>query len=226
LREKDSGNQAATNTDFGGVELPRGRSLGAESIRGVGDQKAQAERRKHQALTRSETCDKTTEAIVMDGGKRGQVVKICADPTCVHHPNTPSPQQVERERAEERKRIEKEKLAITTRHRILATILQRVSAPLKRANLLTVAHYLIGHLCYSQVPAVAKRHKLEAKKDSASAQELLAKQVGKYEEAELCKLLLEISLLDSSFYLASRQVPLPRPFGAFPCPPGSVWRRP
>jgi ParB family chromosome partitioning protein len=145
-------------------------------------------------------CDKMTEAIVMDGGKRGQVVKVCADPACrVHHPNTPSPQQVERERAEERKRIEKEKLAITTRHRVLATILQRVSAPLKKADLLAVAHYLIGHLSYSQVPALAKRHKVEAKKDSASAQELLAKQVVKYEEADLCKLLLEISLLDSAY---------------------------
>ena len=145
-------------------------------------------------------CEKMTEAIVMDGGKRGQIVKVCADPTCrVHHPNTPSPQQVERERAEERKRIEKEKLAITTRHRVLATILQRISAPLKKPDLLAVAHYLIGHLSYSQVPALAKRHKVEAKKDSASAQELLAKQVSKYEDAELCKLLLEISLLDSAY---------------------------
>ena len=145
-------------------------------------------------------CDKMTEAIVTDGGKRGQLVKVCADPTCrVHHPNTPSPQQVERGRAEERKRIEKEKLAITTRHRVLATILQRVSAPLKKADLLAVAHYLIGHLSYSQVPALAKRHKLEAKKDSTSAQELLAKQVGTYDEVELCKLLLEISLLDSAY---------------------------
>src|SRR5580693_2095933 len=33
----------------------------------------------------------------------------------------------------------------------------------------------------------------------ATAPELLAKQVGKYEEAELCKLLLEISLLDSAY---------------------------
>jgi len=40
---------------------------------------------------------------------------------------------------------------------------------------------------------------VETKKDSASAQELLAKQVGKYEETELCKLLLEISLLDSAY---------------------------
>jgi ParB family chromosome partitioning protein len=146
-------------------------------------------------------CGKMAEAIVMDGGKRGQVVKVCADPACrIHHPNTPSPQQVERERAEERKRIEKEKLAITTRHRVLATILQRVSAPLKKADLLTVADYLIGHLSYGQVPALAKRHKVEAKKDSASAQEILAKQVGTYDESELCKLLLEISLLDSAYH--------------------------
>jgi ParB family chromosome partitioning protein len=145
-------------------------------------------------------CDKMAEAIVMDGGKRGQVVKVCADPACrTHHPNTPSPQQVERERAEERKRIEKEKLAITTRHRVLAAILQRVSAPLRKADLLAVTHYLIGHLSYSQVPAMAKRHRIEAKKDSASAHELLAKQVGTYDEAELCKLLLEISLLDSAY---------------------------
>jgi len=145
-------------------------------------------------------CEKMAEAIVMDGGKRGQFVKVCADPACrTHHPNTPSPQQVERERAEERKRIENEKLAITTRHRILATILQRVSAPLKKADLLAVAHYLIGRLSYSQVPALAKRHKVEAKKDSASAQGLLAKQVSTYDEAELGKLLLEISLLDSAY---------------------------
>jgi ParB family chromosome partitioning protein len=145
-------------------------------------------------------CEKMADAIVMDGGKRGQVVKVCADPSCrVHHPNTPSPQQVERERAEERKRIEKEKLAITTRHRILATILERVSDPLKKADLLAVADYLIGHLPYSQVPTLAKRHKVEAKKDSESAQELLAKQVSKYGEQELCKLVLEISLLDSAY---------------------------
>ena len=145
-------------------------------------------------------CDKMAEAIVMDGGKRGQVVKVCADPTCrIHHPNTTSPQQVERERAEERKRIEKDKLAITTRHRVLATILQRVSAPLKKADLLTVAHYLIDHLPHSQVPILAKRHKVETEKATKTPQELLAKRVGTYDEAALCGILLDISLLDSAY---------------------------
>jgi ParB family chromosome partitioning protein len=80
-----------------------------------------------------------------------------------------------RERAEERKRIEKEKLAITTRHRILATILKRVSAPLNKADLLTVAHCLIDHLPHGQVPILAKRHKVETEKVSKTPQELLAK---------------------------------------------------
>ena len=84
-----------------------------------------------------------------------------------------------------------------------APILQRVSAPLKKADLLAVAHYLIGHLSYGQVPALAKRHKVEVKKDPASAQELLVKQVGTYDEAELCKLLLEMSLLDSAYQRSS-----------------------
>ncbi|MGD0136702.1 MAG: hypothetical protein ABSE57_32060 [Bryobacteraceae bacterium] len=81
----------------------------------------------------------------------------------------------------------------------MAAILQRVSAPLKKADLLAVAYYLIGYLAYSQVPVLAKRHKLEAKKDSASAQELLAKQVDTYDEAERCKVLPEMSLLDSAY---------------------------
>jgi ParB family transcriptional regulator, chromosome partitioning protein len=152
---------------------------------------------KQSALQRP--CTKMREAIVMDGGKRGQVVKVCADPNCrVHHPNTPSPQQIERERAEERRRIEKEKVAITTRHRILAAVLQRVSAPLKKADLLTVAENMIRGLSHSQVPVLAKRHKVEANA-SASEQELLAKQVSKCDEAGISKLLLEISLLDSAY---------------------------
>jgi hypothetical protein len=41
-------------------------------------------------------CEKMAEAIVMDGGKRGQTVEVCADPDCrVHHCDTPTSQQVE-----------------------------------------------------------------------------------------------------------------------------------
>jgi len=149
-------------------------------------------------------CDKMGEAIVMDGGKRGQVVKVCADPTCrVHHPNTPSPEKVARERADERKRIEKTKLAITTRHRALAAVLERVSAPLKKADLLIVVNHVIGQLPYNQVPTLAKRHKVEEGKSTKTPQELLAKRVSTYDEAALCRILLEISLLDYAYMRSS-----------------------
>jgi len=140
------------------------------------------------------------EAIVMDGGKRGQVVKVCADPTCrVHHPNTPSTQQVERERAEERKRIEKEKLAITVRHRLLAVILDRVSLPMKKSDLLAVAQHVLAGVPYNRIPLLAKRHKLEIEKSSPSPVELLQKHICHYDESGLSRLLLEVSLLDSAY---------------------------
>ena len=89
--------------------------------------KAKTQSQAAKANPAQKPCEKMTEAIVMDGGKRGQIVKVCADPSCrTHYGNRPSPQAMERERAEERKRIERQKLAITIRHRILATTLQRV----------------------------------------------------------------------------------------------------
>jgi ParB family transcriptional regulator, chromosome partitioning protein len=145
-------------------------------------------------------CQKMTEAVVMDGGRRGELVKVCADPSCrVHHPDTPSPEQVAKERADERKRIEKSKQAITIRHCVLAKVLERVAAPLKKADLLTVAQYTIGHLSYNQVPVLAKRQKVDTAKTTKPPQEVLMKKISTYDEAALSRLLLEISLLDSAY---------------------------
>ena len=145
-------------------------------------------------------CEKMTDAIVMDGGNRGQIVKVCADPNCrTHHADRPSPEQAQRERAQERKRIEKEKIAITARHRTLAAILERVSVPIKKADLLTVAQHMLGSVSYNRIPLLAKRHKLEVEKSKASPVELLQKHVSHYDESGLCRLLLEISLLESAY---------------------------
>ena len=145
-------------------------------------------------------CEKMAEAIVMDGGKRGQIVRVCSDPNCrVHHPDRVSPQKQERDRAEERKRIEQEKLAITIRHRILSAVLAKVATPLKKSDLLQVAQYVIAHLPNAQVQTLAKRHKVEADKSGTSLESLLAKRIASYDEAGLCRTLLELSLLDSAY---------------------------
>ena len=145
-------------------------------------------------------CEKMNEAIVTDGGKRGQIVKVCADPNYrVHHGDKPSAQQLQRERAEERKHIEKQKLAITVRHRILAAVLERAAAPINKADLLLIAQYVIRNLPYNRIPSLAKRHRVEAGKSATPSVESLQKRIAKYDEDALCRLLLEINLLDSAY---------------------------
>jgi hypothetical protein len=46
---------------------------------------------------------------------------------------------------------------------------------------------------------LAKRHRVEIEKGSKNPQELLANRVGTYDEAALCGILLEISLMDSAY---------------------------
>jgi ParB family transcriptional regulator, chromosome partitioning protein len=148
-------------------------------------------------------CEKMADAIVMDGGNRGQVVKVCADPNCrVHHGDRPSPQQLQRDRLQERKRIEKEKIAITARHRVRAAVLERVSVPLKKADLLTIAEHVLASVPYNRIPLLlleislleqayqhgrepdsdvllitAKRYRIDPEKlQKAVAQEFAAKQ--------------------------------------------------
>ena len=152
--------------------------------------------------TYQKVCDKTVDAIVVDGGRRGQTVKICPDSGCrVHHPNTPTPAQIDREGMEERKRIEQDKLAITVRHRILAAILERMSVPLKRADLVIIAGSLIEYLPHNQALLLAKRHRIESKHESDPVREQLTKQASKWDESAVCRFLLESSLLHAAYHV-------------------------
>lgn len=142
-------------------------------------------------------CEKMAEAMVMDGGRRGQIVKVCADPHCrVHHGDQPTPQQLERARVEERKRIEKERLAITVRHRVLAAVLGKVAAPLKKADLSTIVEHLLCRMPYT--PQLAKRHKVIVGNETVSPEQLL-RHFSTYDEDGLSRVLLEVALLDSAY---------------------------
>jgi hypothetical protein len=48
---------------------------------------------------------------------------------------------------------------------------------------------------YNRIPVLAKRHKLELDKSSASPVELLLRHISRYDESDLSRLLLEIRLL-------------------------------
>ena len=82
--------------DFVCLELPRGRTLGRNQYVELEIKKAKVNGTASKLPAAQKPCDKMAEAIVIDGGKRGQTVEVCADPDCrVHHSDTPTSQQVE-----------------------------------------------------------------------------------------------------------------------------------
>ena len=78
-----------------------------------------------------------------------------------------------------------------------------LSAPPKKGELLAIAEHVIHGVPHSQIPALAKRHKIDSESLTVSGQEARSKQAGKSDEAELSKQLLEISLLDGAYHRAS-----------------------
>jgi hypothetical protein len=66
--------------DFVCLELPRGRTLGRNQNVELEIKKAKVNGTASKLPAAQRPCDKTAEAIVMDGGKRGQTVEVCADP--------------------------------------------------------------------------------------------------------------------------------------------------
>ncbi len=89
-------------------------------------------------------CKHMAEAVVVDGAEKGHTVKVCADTNCPVHfadraSKTPDPAQLAREREQRRRELEKRKLEITVRHRILAEVLRKVGSPIERADLVLIA---------------------------------------------------------------------------------------
>ena len=146
-------------------------------------------------------CKHMAEAIVVDGAERGHSVKVCAEPSCgVHFADrrTSDPAQVAKEREQRRREIEKRKLEITVRHRILAEVLRKVGAPLDRADLVFLAENMLERTEPLRREALARRHKVV----DGSASEVTFPQVQKglqrllrqLDENGLSKLIIEIVL--------------------------------
>ncbi|MBV8630460.1 MAG: ParB/RepB/Spo0J family partition protein [Silvibacterium sp.] len=150
-------------------------------------------------------CKHMAEAIVVDGAERGHTVKVCAEPSCAVHfadRHTSNPAQVAREREQRRREIEKRKLEITVRHRILAEVLKKVDAPLGRADLVLVANAMLNKMEPLRRDAVAKRHKMVDGNGNevtfAQVQKGLQRLLRQLDESGLSKLMVEIVLLGSA----------------------------
>lgn len=182
-----------------GAPLGRNQYVEIETVKANGKRKVETPAQK--------PCRSMTEAIYMDGGRRGQTVKVCSDFNCkTHHAERQhlAPEAIERQRAAERKRIQQQKLQITTRHRILAAILSKIANPLTKSDLQIAATFALEKLDYNRATLVAKRHGLlkdtkgtDAFQESRTA---LVKLVKDADETALARLVMECALLDSAYH--------------------------
>jgi hypothetical protein len=105
-------------------------------------------------------CPHITKAIVVEGGNRGRIVEVCADPACeTHHSESRKARESqERMRAESRKQEEKRRQEIATGSRVLAAILEKVTAPLAKADLVLICREFLNRLPHEHRTLLAARH--------------------------------------------------------------------
>lgn len=149
-------------------------------------------------------CRSMAEAIVTDGTRKGHVIKVCADNNCkVHYPDAPKPEDVQKQRTQERKRIEAQKVEITIRHRLLAQVIRKAPAPLGKTELELITMRLLDRLEYQRRVLIAKRHKLISGKSAESDHNEMVngfkKMFKNADDKTFCSLILECLLIDSAY---------------------------
>ncbi|MDX2181152.1 MAG: ParB/RepB/Spo0J family partition protein [Bryobacteraceae bacterium] len=144
-------------------------------------------------------CPHMSQGLVVDGANRGQILTVCAEPTCTVHHAEALESKAARDKvwADQRREDAMRKVELTARKQILSAVLDKVVVPLKKADLETIATAFLQHLPSEYRTALSQRHKLETGKPSTDAAPLLEVKLRGLDEIGLCRLLVEISLLES-----------------------------
>ena len=144
------------------------------------------------------TCRYTTEAIVSDGIDKGELRKVCTEPTCpVHHPKKQTPKADASVKAEQEKRRREEALANATGIRVLQSIVSAVPVRLMKRDLVFIAEQMLPLLDEKRQEMVARNRGIKAK-EGESAVKLLTAFIRKADEGTLGKLIVEGVILLSA----------------------------
>jgi ParB family chromosome partitioning protein len=144
------------------------------------------------------TCKYTTEAIVSDGIDKGELRKVCTEPTCpIHHPKKQTPKADASFKAEQEKRRREEALANATGIRVLQSIVAAVPVRLMKRDLIFVAEQLLPLLDEKRLEVAARSRSIKAK-DGESVAKLLIAFVRKADESTIGKMIIEAVILLSA----------------------------
>jgi ParB family chromosome partitioning protein len=149
------------------------------------------------------SCKYTTEAIVSEGSDKGELRKVCTEPTCpVHRPKPRSQKIADDPKAKAQEERQRREIAIanTTGIRTLAAIAEAVPVRLMKRDLLFVAERLASLLDESRLSIVARRYGVKKAKDNDSLGKLFAAYLRRAEESVLGSVLVETTIL----YMSTR----------------------
>ncbi len=146
-------------------------------------------------------CGYMSKAIVVEGGDCGRILDICADQACdTHHAEARKARESnERVRAQNREQEEQRKQEMVTRRRVLAAILDKISAPLSKADLELIAREFIGRLPQEYRAILSQRHSRmpingkERKGDGEAGNTFKG-----LDETGYSRLLIELSLVETA----------------------------
>ena len=136
-----------------------------------------------------------TDAIIVEGAERGQLIAICAEPSCeVHHAETKNAHEAQTKmRGEQKREDAKRRIESATRFRILAAVLDKVTAPLKKADMELIALTLADRLPTEYVRALLQRHKLGEMPNPSKA---IAAHMRSIDESAVARFMVEASLIE------------------------------
>ena len=152
------------------------------------------------------TCKFTTEAIVSEGIDKGEIRKVCTEPTCsVHHPKPRSQKVADDPKAKAQDERQRREVAIanTTGIRTLAAIAEAVPVRLMKRDLLFVVERLASLLDENRLSIIARRYGIKKAKDTDSLGKLFAAYLRRAEDSVLGSVLVETTIL----YMSTRQNP-------------------
>lgn len=141
------------------------------------------------------TCKYTAEAIVSDGIDKGELRKVCTEPTCtVHHPKKQATKADASFKVELEKRRREEALANATGIRVLQSIVAAVPVRLMKRDLVFIAEQMLSLLDEKRLGMVARNRGIKAK-EGESVGKLLAAFTRKADESTIGKLIVETVIL-------------------------------
>lgn len=145
-------------------------------------------------------CEHTTQAIVVEGGKRGELLNVCADTTCPIH-NAPTNRTTEAERKQQQQQWKREQESRDKAHQqnrqLFDAVVRKAPATLKRADFEMLVLAFIESLSIDDFEALAEQYKVDTEKvrTDQDLADLLRKKVRGMTEQQLVRTLIELALL-------------------------------